>query len=297
MILHSEVRRGAALLAIAGLLSPGAGFTQSASTDVSRGEKVYTRACEECHGPSGRGDGPKARKLGFRPRDFSLGSFKCRCTPSGQLPTDEDLKRVVADGMPGTPMQAQEGKLSEEEIGAVVQFIKTFSQRFAAEAAPPCISLPHRNEGYGPAVSDGRQIYRILQCWKCHGKRGRGDGPASRDLKDDWGQPIKAYNFTVLKKFKCGGNERDFYRTFHTGMSGSPMPSFTSAFLFSRENIADIVAMKAAFEPKEIEELEEYSKQQPDAQAIRAMSYEVRRDFIERRSWALIDFLRSLLQR
>ena len=38
------------------------------------------------------------------PRDLSLASFKCRCTPSGALPTDQNLLRTLTQGMPGTPM-------------------------------------------------------------------------------------------------------------------------------------------------------------------------------------------------
>ncbi|HVR27996.1 MAG TPA: cytochrome c, partial [Thermoanaerobaculia bacterium] len=72
--------------------------------DLRAARKIYRQTCEECHGPKGNGDGEQARSLGFRARDFSHSSFKCRCTPSGALPADDDLLRIVAEGLPGTPM-------------------------------------------------------------------------------------------------------------------------------------------------------------------------------------------------
>src|SRR2546425_8336844 len=66
---------------------------------------VYEHACAWCHGKDGRGDGPAAFSIGKgrapRPRDFTRGRFALRSTPSGALPTDEDLLRTVERGIPG----------------------------------------------------------------------------------------------------------------------------------------------------------------------------------------------------
>ncbi len=287
------------LFASALLLLASTGVAQSRDaipgSAPEQGRKIYTAICEECHGPKGRGDGPKARKMGFRPRDFSLGSFKCRCTASGDLPTDEDLIRSVSRGMPGTPMQAHDKNLSSQEIHAVIQYIKTLSPRFEKENPSPCISIPGSTAPSERSVAEGRQIYRLLQCWKCHGKSGRGDGPAAAELKDDWGQPIKAYNFTVMKKFKCGMEDRDLYRTLQTGMNGSPMPSYAATFLFVRENLSDISILENYFGAREAQELSEYMRQQPDSAALNSMPEPDKRTLIDRRIWALIHYLRSLL--
>src|SRR5262245_37399006 len=74
--------------------------------DGGRGKQLSEAKCALCHGASGKGDGPAAERLLPRPRDFTAGKFKIRSTASGQLPTDDDLVRVIRDGMPGTSMPA-----------------------------------------------------------------------------------------------------------------------------------------------------------------------------------------------
>lgn len=273
---------------------PARGF---APDDLERGKNVYKAVCASCHGPRGRGDGPEARRLGFRPRDFSLGAFKCRCTPSGQLPTDEDLFRVVTHGMPGTPMKAFDQTLSDEERRAVVQYVKTLAPPFVTASAPECLPIPESLPATDQTVGEGKQLYRILKCWTCHGKSGRGDGPAARDLKDDWGKPVRAYDFTQPSRFKCGDDDGDLYRLLHTGMTGSPMPSFTDALVFPREGVEDLSALQSAFTAAEVEEVSDYVRKQPASAALNDMSPEARRSLAERRTWALIHYLRTLVAR
>src|SRR5262245_56406525 len=115
---------------------------------LERGKVLYESQCARCHGDRGRGDGKDSRRLGFHPRDFSLGSFKCRCTPSGALPTDQDLLRTFAQGMPGTPMtKPPDVQWTREDELALVQYIKSFSKRFVGQTASACISIPPRPAG------------------------------------------------------------------------------------------------------------------------------------------------------
>src|SRR3984893_10120570 len=51
----------------------------------------YRRYCVGCHGELGDGNGENFPWLDPKPRDFTLGVFKWRSTPTGTLPTDEDL--------------------------------------------------------------------------------------------------------------------------------------------------------------------------------------------------------------
>ena len=64
------------------------------------GEWVYRGMCIGCHGVKGDGNGgvwtlgekySKAHQLPRMPRDFSAAIFKIGSTPSGSLPTDNDL--------------------------------------------------------------------------------------------------------------------------------------------------------------------------------------------------------------
>jgi cytochrome c oxidase cbb3-type subunit 2 len=65
-----------------------------------------------------------------------------------------------------------------------------------------------------------------MECWKCHGTEGRGDGPSAATLTDSKDRPIVPYDFTTGHKFKCGETDQDLYKIFMTGLDGTPMPSF-----------------------------------------------------------------------
>lgn len=270
--------------------------TPSDGADLRVGRAVYQKVCEDCHGSKGRGDGKKAKALGLAPRNFMLGAFKCRCTPSGQPPTDEDLYRSVTRGLPGTAMEAHTKDLTEQERRAVVQFVKTLSPKFTAGNLPACDPLPNPPPASPGLVAEGKHIYRLMQCGKCHGAGGRGDGPAAATLKDDWGQPIKPYDFVEVRGFKCGNDDRDLYRTLTTGMTGSPMPSFEAAFGFAKGDFAP-ETLRTLGGPNEAQELQAYLDGQADGAAVQAMGPQGRRALISRRTWALVQYLRSLLIR
>ncbi len=244
---------------IAALCAAMAATATAQSPEAQQGKKVYEATCAKCHGASGRGDGPEAKKLGFKPRDFTLGAFKCRSTPTGEPPTDDDLLRSVTHGLPGTPMKPN-SDLPEADRRAVVQFVKTLSPKAFATAAKATLAVPAPPSSMADLVAEGKQLYDTMQCEKCHGKGGRGDGPAAATLKDDWGNPIRAYNFVAIKQFKCGNDDRDLFRTLQTGMTGSPMPSFADALAF------------------------ETGQMSPDQ----------RKQTVDRRTWALVAFIRSL---
>ncbi|HYK92373.1 MAG TPA: cytochrome c [Acidobacteriota bacterium] len=282
------------LLLIAGWVLGVSQKDEKSNALLEQGKKVYHSHCAECHGPAGLGDGPKAHELGFHPRDFALSAFKCRCTASGELPTDEDLLRTITNGMPGTPMRPF-GSLSLHDRQALVQFIKTLSPAFAAKPQPKCIGLAPSIPMTEQTVHEGAQIYRVLNCWMCHGLQGRGDGPSSADLKDDWGRPIKAYNFTAGKRFKCGGDDPDLYRTMLTGMNGSPMPSYAEAMLFAGDSVTDFSPFKKAYGAGEEEKLAQYLRGEPTASALKELSPAARQALMEKRAWALIHYLKSLV--
>lgn len=65
-----------------------------------------------------------------------------------------------------------------------------------------------------------------MQCGKCHGESGRGDGPAAGTMTDVWGQPILPRDLTKPHHSKIATNVIDIYRIFTTGMDGTPMPSY-----------------------------------------------------------------------
>lgn len=196
---------------------------------IAAGKAGYDRNCSRCHGLEGKGDGPIGYVMQPAPRDFSRGAYKFRSTPSGQLPTDEDLYRVVTLGLPGGGMPPWKGKLSPAERWQIVHYLKTLYPKWEADAKadpPTPISVPTPLPSSADSIAKGKAIYRQMKCWECHGDQGRGDGTKAADLKDDWGVPIQPGNLTRPWFFRGGSRPEDVYRTFVTGINGTPMPSF-----------------------------------------------------------------------
>lgn len=104
------------------------GITVSAA-DLDKGRVAYINNCYACHGMDGDGKGPAS--YGYRPppRDFRRANFKFGAVRSGELPSDEDLMRIVKGGLHGTPMLPWD--TPDEELALIIQFIKTFPP-------PPC---------------------------------------------------------------------------------------------------------------------------------------------------------------
>jgi cytochrome c oxidase cbb3-type subunit 2 len=278
------------------VLAGSAHAQPDAPYDEKAARALYRKSCAECHGRKGRGDGERALSLGFRPRDFSLGAFKCRCTPSGSLPSDEDLMRVVSQGLPGTPMTGFADSLSLEQRRLVVGYVKSLTPGFAREEVPACEVVPDPPPVTAEGVAAGASLYRLLGCWKCHGAEGRGDGPSAEALVDDWGERIRVADFVRSGKLKCGSEPASVYRTFHTGMNGSPMPSFAAAFEFAREDIADPSSTEALFGAETAAVDRAYLARQPARGEKAALSRAELDELAQSRSWALVHYLRSLLE-
>jgi len=172
------------------------------------------------------------------PRDLRTGAFKFRSTPSGALPTDDDLLRTLAQGVRTTAMIPQT-HIPEAERQAVVAYIKTLSPRFGEEAPEAPITIPETPAQSGELIRKGRRVYDAAQCWECHGRTGRGDGPSAGQLKDDWGAPIRPTDLTRRPR-KSGQSPQDLYRTIATGLNGTPMPSYSDSL--SPEEIWWLVA-------------------------------------------------------
>lgn len=194
---------------------------------VQRGKVVYELYCAGCHGIDGAGNGPAARWLDPKPRDFQRAAFKFRTTPSGALPTDEDIHRTITRGVFRSSMPAW-FLMPETDKVAVIQYLKTFSGRWKDPYEydnPIHIPEPPEFVGTSESIARGKELYGLMKCANCHGESGRGDGPSSADLKDDEGRRIVPFDFTsgVLKG---GPGLKDIYRTFSTGLDGTPMPSY-----------------------------------------------------------------------
>jgi DMSO reductase family type II enzyme heme b subunit len=192
------------------------------------GKAIYEKWCAGCHGDTGAGDGPAAEYMLPRPRDFTKGIYQIRSTASGELPTDADIMRVVSDGMPGTTMPEWKSKLSETERTAVVAYIKSLSDFFKG-AAPKAITVGNAPSSSAETLADGREAFKKLECFKCHGEQGRGDGKSAPTLTDDFDHPIRAADLSQHWKFNGGSTVEEIYTRLRTGLDGTPMPSFSDA--------------------------------------------------------------------
>ncbi len=222
------MRTARSALALACLALPlAARATPADPAAAARGHLAYDRYCISCHGVEGDGRGPSADWLDPRPRVLTSGVFKFRSTPSGELPTDDDLLRTISNGLHGTNMPAWRAT-TEAERRDLVQFVKTLSPRFAAEPQGKPIAIPAPPPFDAALVARGKEVWAKMQCAACHGDGGKGDGPSASTLRDDWGQPITPKDFT-RGPLKSGDTPEDLFRTFQTGLNGSPMPSFAES--------------------------------------------------------------------
>ena len=201
----------------------------AAGAQDHRGKPAYDKWCAGCHGVEGRGDGPGARFMLPLPRDFTRASYQIRTTATGELPTDEDLRRVIDDGMPGTAMPGWRGRITQRERDDVIAYLKSMSRFFANAEAPAPMSIGRAAGGGDEAVAEGRRVYEQMECNKCHGQQGRGDGTSAPTLVDDWDAPIRAADLSENWHFNGGGSVEQIYTRLRTGLDGTPMPTFSDA--------------------------------------------------------------------
>jgi DMSO reductase family type II enzyme heme b subunit len=201
--------------------------------DATAGKAVYERKCLECHGEKGDGKGPAAELLAPRPRDFTAGLYKIRTT-ANKVPTDQDLFRVITDGMPGTSMPSW-AVLPEKDRWNLVAYIKSFAADKFKEA-PKKLELPKEVASSAESIKRGKEMFEAIECHKCHGTEGRADGPSRSELKDEWGHPIPPANLTKRWTFRGGSGRTEIATRLANGVLGTPMP----AFLDSVEKPEDI---------------------------------------------------------
>ncbi|HEX6722294.1 MAG TPA: c-type cytochrome [Burkholderiaceae bacterium] len=204
---------------------------------LAHGQWVYRGLCIGCHGAKGDGNGgvwtlgdkfAKAHKLPRQPRDFTAAVFKVRSTPSGSLPTDADLFKAISRGLVADQDMPAFKFLPERDRWAVIAYIKTLSKRWQEEKdfQEPSVEVGAPPLPDAAALAAGKEVYAKMQCAKCHGPLGKGDGPSADELTDDSGLPIKPRDFSDASMFVAASDPRGVYQTFTTGLDGTPMPSF-----------------------------------------------------------------------
>jgi mono/diheme cytochrome c family protein len=95
---------------------------------------LYRKHCVHCHGVTGDGRGPTALFLNPYPRDYRPAVYKFKSTYNPARPTDEDLHRILVNGVPGTAMPSF-SLLPAAEVESLVEYVKYLSIRGQMETA------------------------------------------------------------------------------------------------------------------------------------------------------------------
>lgn len=221
-------------------------------TLVEQGKLAYATYCIGCHGEKGDGNGESAKFYSPRPRNFTLGEFKFSSTRSGELPTDDDLRRTIRNGLRGSAMPPFD-RIQETTIDALIAYLKTFSPKWSENA--PAKSIPFVNDPYfgdedlSAAISRGELIYHgYATCWTCHPSYVSGEKineyrrainaqayDAFREHMDDsvgkentQGELIYPPDFR--RDFvRSGMNVKDIYRSVAAGITGTAMPTWVDS--------------------------------------------------------------------
>ncbi len=226
------------LMSLALVFSSLLGKTENAlgmDSNIELGKKLYEERCLVCHGDKGDGKGlagvfrreeKNGRVIEIFSRDFTVGVFKFRTTPTGCLPTDEDLVTTISHGIKRSFMPSYKDILSDQEREDVKEYLMTFSERWEEEdpCDPITVKMP-KWVGSPASVAKGEKVYKEMKCWECHGYQGVGDGPKANELKDDMGKQILPFDFTS-GALKRGSSPENIYITFTTGLDGTGMPAY-----------------------------------------------------------------------
>jgi putative heme-binding domain-containing protein len=138
------------LLTAAVAAAQGHDYTQA---DIDAGNRLYSNYCSGCHGAEGNS---------MAGANLSRGTFR-RAT------NDEELSRLITNGVPGTPMPPSAFK--PDQVMQIVAFLRAFP------------SIRSRQSSPGDATR-GRTLFEGKGgCLQCHRVNGRG-GRSGPDLSD-----------------------------------------------------------------------------------------------------------------
>jgi len=112
---------------------------------------LYRKHCVHCHGITGDGRGPTALFLNPYPRDYRPGIYKFKSTYTPAKPTDDDLHRVLNNGVPGTAMPSF-SLLPGSEVESLVEYVKYLS--FRGEMETKLIAYVYDELGEEPEEDD-----------------------------------------------------------------------------------------------------------------------------------------------
>jgi mono/diheme cytochrome c family protein len=109
-----------------------AGYVKDDQRHEYQQRGLYRQHCASCHGTTGDGLGTAAAVMEPYPRNYRPGTFKWKSTYHSAKPTDEDLRRVIEKGVPGTAMPSF-ALLDDEQTDSLVEYVKYLAMRGEVE--------------------------------------------------------------------------------------------------------------------------------------------------------------------
>jgi len=183
---------------------------------------IYQKNCSGCHGKNGDGKGPLASSMKITPTNFTEGMFKYRSTLFGAPPTDSDLKKVIKKGLKGVEMRNWGDKLTDKEINALVNLIKSFSPKTFQAAANPIIPPKFSD----PDINRGKKLFLKMGCVNCHGPKGKGNGDMADTLENYNGTKAYPRDLSNHRNYRLGADREEIFMRISTGLNGTPMFGF-----------------------------------------------------------------------
>jgi cytochrome c553 len=252
--------------------SPG---SQYQSMRQLPGWQAYIDHCSHCHGQTGQGNGPSAANLQIAARNFCDEPIRF-VSSEGLLGSDSDLRRSIAQGIPGSSMTGSANSLSELQIDQLVDIVRQFqligwqgsrlerglesegSAAFSTERLREPVSTPQFAATLPSTVPTvGAELLKRYGCFNCHpayapstrtssevvdkfaGQDSMSDGKAAGAMEffDSLGRPLAVPNLST-SKFRGGDSPRDIYLRLRLGIPGTPHPANPSA---SDQELIDLV--------------------------------------------------------
>jgi len=150
--------------------------------------------------------------------------------------------------------------LTNQNRADLVAYVKGFSAKWKGATPGTPIAIPAEPPVKIESLLHGRELFQKMECGKCHGPEGHGNGPAAATLTDSKDNPIRPYNFAMGSRFKCGVTNEDLYRIFMTGLDGTPMPSFSD--VLKPADAWDLVHFLRTLQPMKTKEAEVWKQWQ-----------------------------------
>ena len=139
---------------------------------IETGRVAYTGSCAVCHGADGKGNGVFGTATYPNATDLTTGDAQER--------TDAQLFWIIKNGLSFTGMPAFDRQYQDQDIWAMVSYLRALHQNGSSTAALPVptattAQLVVADPG-GNTAQRGAAIYFALGCQACHGPVGNAPG-------------------------------------------------------------------------------------------------------------------------